>query len=828
MFDSVYSIALSILRELGGDDTVKYDSTYSIALAILDVLGGDTTKKYDSVYSILLDIYKTRFGTVLSGMDSSYSILNEINKAFDPSDTSKYDSSYETLIAISEHMVPAGYVFEIVTDSANTVIINGVQRTSAQFETGTEVSWSVSRTGYVTQSGTYTMGEEDYSLTVTLVLDQFTYTIVPLPADATVVINEQQRSSITADYGTIITWTVSRTGYATQTGSFTLTEDRTDTIGLIANQYTLTINPTPNDATVVINGVERRSYTEDYGTAAVWSVSKAGYVTQSNTDILISDITRNITLVEVQYTFSIVPNPADATVMINGVAQSSVNVSDGATLTWSVSKTGYATQTGSYTIDGADHTENVDLSPLEFTVTITPDPFDATVIINRDERDIYTGVYGEEIEWEVSAEGFETQTGSFTLTEDTDLTVTLVSSAVTLTFNKGNANVKLVVNGEYLGTGSSTHTVTVNPGDSVHWEAYRSGYATRKGDLVASTSQTVDASLSTAPFVKGTATSSPTLQVYDGGQYVAIPVTYDSSTQEFYSSTTTLSPQYGLINIGSATEVRKLKTIELQQMSNLIRAQRMFENMGLNQNYMDSISFDSFSPSSAMNVQQMTSFQSGGGSQTKVLYLNNWDLSNRTSDNLQVIMTTQSANGTYTLNNLVDTKASKSGSVLTINDYPWALKEIHMNCWTTIPTPAQISSGQTTIPSGSHLLLYGVSSGKAGSAGWTGSSQQAFDFMKDISIDIYAYGWSSENITKLKNTLCITSYCSRSMDSMGIATYIYTLRGVGSVKIWIDGTHYWYWDITDQYTSSSFTYNYNPSTVYWYPISQWTLVDTTA
>lgn len=495
MFDSVYSIALSILRELGGDDTVKYDSTYSIALAILDVLGGDTTKKYDSVYSILLDIYKTRFGTDLSGMDSSYSILNEINKAFDPSDTSKYDSSYETLIAISEHMVPAGYVFEIVTDSANTVIINGEQRTSAQFETGTEVSWSVSRTGYVTQSGTYTMGEEDYSLTVTLVVDQFTYTIVPLPADATVVINEQQRSSITADYGTIITWTVSRTGYATQTGSFTLSEDRTDTIGLIVNQYTLTINPTPNDATVIINGVERRSYTGDYATMATWSVSKTGYVTQSNIDVLTGDTTRNIVLREVQYTFSIVPTPNDATVMINGVEQSSVTVSDGAVITWEVSKTGYETQTGSYTIDGADHTENVTLDPLEYTVTITPEPSNATVIINGNETNTYTGVYGNEIVWEVSAAGFETQTGSFTLVEDVNLEIVLeeesqldkyltfdILSNGTIVWKHGGGAAKTIQysknDGAWTSITSTSNGATINvqSGDSVRFKGANTQY----------------------------------------------------------------------------------------------------------------------------------------------------------------------------------------------------------------------------------------------------------------------------------------------------------------------------------------------------------------
>ena len=54
--------------------------------------------------------------------------------------------------------------------------------------------------------------------------------------------------------------------------------------------------------------------------------------------------------------------------MINGVQQSSVTVGDGTTLTWEVSKTGYTAQTGSYTINGADHTENVTLVEDAFTI----------------------------------------------------------------------------------------------------------------------------------------------------------------------------------------------------------------------------------------------------------------------------------------------------------------------------------------------------------------------------------------------------------------------------------------------------------------------------
>ena len=368
MFDSVYSIALDILGKIGGDTSKRYLSTYDIALAILGVLGGDTTKKFDSVYSILLDIYRTRFGSALSGMDSSYSILEEINKSFDPSDTTHYDSSYSILVSIDGQPGLIGHVFSIVTDAANTVIINGIETRSISVREGENVVWSVERRGYVSQNGTYTMGGEDYTETVTLVKEQYTFSITATPADATVTINGEVRNSITADFETVITWSVVREGYTSQNGTYVLVENHSETVSLVINQYTFTIVATPADATVMINGEVRSSITADYGTSITWEVSKEGYTTQSNTETLTGDTTRNITLTEVQYTFTIVPTPADATVMINGVQQNSVTVSDGTTLTWEVSKTGFKTQTGSYTINGADHTENVTLAADAFMI----------------------------------------------------------------------------------------------------------------------------------------------------------------------------------------------------------------------------------------------------------------------------------------------------------------------------------------------------------------------------------------------------------------------------------------------------------------------------
>ena len=62
------------------------------------------------------------------------------------------------------------------------------------------------------------------------------------------------------------------------------------------------------------------------------------------------------------YTFTINPTPSDATVQLTVAGttytQSSIEVTDGTTVSWSVSKTGYTTQTGSAVVT-EDITENV-------------------------------------------------------------------------------------------------------------------------------------------------------------------------------------------------------------------------------------------------------------------------------------------------------------------------------------------------------------------------------------------------------------------------------------------------------------------------------------
>lgn len=65
-------------------------------------------------------------------------------------------------------------------------------------------------------------------------------------------------------------------------------------------QLTFTINPTPADATVTLNGVAQSSLTADKGTVIAWEVAKEGYVSKSGSYTLNSNYTKNVELEEVQ------------------------------------------------------------------------------------------------------------------------------------------------------------------------------------------------------------------------------------------------------------------------------------------------------------------------------------------------------------------------------------------------------------------------------------------------------------------------------------------------------------------------------------------------
>lgn len=119
--------------------------------------------------------------------------------------------------------------------------INGVEAPTGtvQVDKNSTVTWEVSKEGYVTQSGQKVADQDTNSVDVTLQLKQVTIIIAPVPSDSSVIINEVARNSITVPYGTEISYTVSHTGYVSQTETHTATEDTTIDVVLVRNYVIL-------------------------------------------------------------------------------------------------------------------------------------------------------------------------------------------------------------------------------------------------------------------------------------------------------------------------------------------------------------------------------------------------------------------------------------------------------------------------------------------------------------------------------------------------------------------------------------------------------------
>ncbi len=134
---------------------------------------------------------------------------------------------------------------------------------------------------------------------------KYTLTVTPTPSDATVVLTPEGGTAVTGTTievtrGTKVTIELSKTGYVSQTFTTTVYGDKTYPAQIFAESvktYTLTINPNPASATVTIEGVERKTITVAEGTSVTWVVSASGYTSQTDAWLASANETLNITLV---------------------------------------------------------------------------------------------------------------------------------------------------------------------------------------------------------------------------------------------------------------------------------------------------------------------------------------------------------------------------------------------------------------------------------------------------------------------------------------------------------------------------------------------------
>lgn len=113
------------------------------------------------------------------------------------------------------------------------------------------------------------------------------FTINPNPEDAIVTLTAagytQEGNSITVEAGTRVNWSVSRTGFTSQSGQVVVNSNTDLPVVLVPINYKLTIIPTPNDAVVTLTAAgytqQSNSITVPYGTDVTCTVSKVAYNT---------------------------------------------------------------------------------------------------------------------------------------------------------------------------------------------------------------------------------------------------------------------------------------------------------------------------------------------------------------------------------------------------------------------------------------------------------------------------------------------------------------------------------------------------------------------
>lgn len=342
----------------------------------------------------------------------------------------------------------------IAIPSDATILINGVTQKEITAKASTVVSVEVSRVGYKTYT-TYKTLTYNETLRVTLekeAIETFTlYVDTVTPSNAVVKLNGSVTKQITVTKGTVVKVEANASGYKPYTNNITVTSDRHIDIVLeeiVVVYNTLTINPTPSNATVIINNVSSvGSVSKNYpkGTIINWSVLKDGYVTKSDNFVLNEDKTINVVLEEIvpdKFTYKVNPTPSDATVEINGIEQKQITVAAGTSINVKVSKRGYIAQTFVRTIT-KETVENIQLLVDIYKLVVKANPSDAVIKIDgiaqssksfdflNTSDNIIKGII------EVSKDGYDTVSQEYTITyggvKETTVEISLGSNYINIT-----------------------------------------------------------------------------------------------------------------------------------------------------------------------------------------------------------------------------------------------------------------------------------------------------------------------------------------------------------------------------------------------------------
>lgn len=448
-------------------------------------------------------------------MSYSRDLLNDLK--YNPL-TGEYEAIYDDYHTLTINPIPADATVVLTaqgyTQSGNSITVSA----------GTSVFYSVSKTGYITESNTVTVNS-DITTTVELEVEPVVATLVinALPVESTITFSAGQVSGNTTTVvaGTEVTYTVSCPHYITQSDTITVDTNTTLSIRLEVAPY-----PTPQivfDNTVPVNYSQTVAYwinKENY-VSVTGVVSNVRSTTVVDVPLMPTDLgqTPEYTILPVidnalviedategsdlgptgnlnQATLRIIPIPADSTVVLTSPGATQVNnsitVPLGQSVNWSVSHTGYITMSGTTPIIG-DQAVRVSLNREIYSVNyINPDgglvqiwDSNTGMLLAQDTGGAYTLVESDtEIDVSITKEGYVDYVAEEILvTAPISQTINLTprNYPVTITCSEQDAVIKID------GVVSATGTVYAPFGSRIIWEVSKTGYQTEEGALVVGT-----------------------------------------------------------------------------------------------------------------------------------------------------------------------------------------------------------------------------------------------------------------------------------------------------------------------------------------------------
>lgn len=234
--------------------------------------------------------------------------------------------------------------------------------------------------------------------------DFVTLTVNTSPVDAIVTFfdygfGQVNGHSITVKKGTSLRYTANKDNYFMYT-SPTITVNNTQAVSVtLSEQYTCTINPTPSDATVILDAGDPQyvqvsnSIKVPYGTLVNYNVSKTGYVTSTGFVAVTNNEPTPIVLTNL-VTLTISPDPSDANVTLTSAnpdyiqSGKSITVPNGTNVTYTVSKQYYITVTQTVSVTFT-RSINVQLTADYYTPSVNEVICNLTGSSKKDDNTLY-------------------------------------------------------------------------------------------------------------------------------------------------------------------------------------------------------------------------------------------------------------------------------------------------------------------------------------------------------------------------------------------------------------------------------------------------------